>query len=93
MIKLLFRPFSILAGVLAGLTSKKTFDFLWRRIDRRPPPRPDEREASTAKLAAALLLEGAVFRVVKGLIDHGARRSFLRLTGRWPGEKRAKPDS
>jgi hypothetical protein len=93
MIKLLFRPFSILAGLLAGLTSRRTFDFLWRRIDRRPAPRPDEREASPGKLALALLIEGAVFRAVRGLIDHGARRSFLRLTGRWPGEQRAGPDT
>ncbi len=38
------------------------------------------------KLIAALAIEGAIFRVVKGLTDHGARRGFASLTGRWPGE-------
>ena len=92
MTKLLYRPFSILAGILAGVTSKRTFDVLWRRIDRQPPPRPDEQGVRPGKLALALLLEGAVFRAVRGLIDHGSRRSFAKLTGRWPGEKRAEPE-
>jgi hypothetical protein len=35
----------------------------------------------------ALLLEGAIFRVIRGLFDHGARRAFNRATGTWPGEE------
>lgn len=91
MTKLLFRPFGIAAGMFAGRTSRKTFDALWRRIDRDPPPRPDEQAARPGKLALALLLEGAVFGAVKGMIDYGSRRGFANLTGRWPGEKPTPP--
>lgn len=38
-------------------------------------------------LVAALLLEGAIFRVARGVSDHLARVAFTRLTGRWPGEE------
>jgi len=92
MIKLLFRPFAIVAGLLAGRTSRKAFDTLWRRIDRKPPPRPEERGVGAGKLALALVIEGAVFRAVRGLFDHGSRRWFAKLTGRWPGEDPAKKD-
>ena len=42
---------------------------------------------SLAKLAIALLIEGAIFRLVKGLFDHAARRGFAHMTGEWPGEE------
>jgi len=42
-------------------------------------------------LAVALMIEGAIFRLVKGLFDHGARRGFARMTGEWPGEEHPEP--
>lgn len=86
--KLLFTPISIAAGLLAGLVGSKIFERLWRLIDEEEPPSPEHRELSWSKLVAALLLEGAIFRLVKGLAEHGARRAFAKGTGRWPGEER-----
>jgi hypothetical protein len=40
------------------------------------------------QLLVALLVEGAIARVVRGLVDHGARHGWARLTGAWPGEER-----
>jgi Protein of unknown function (DUF4235) len=90
--KLLFIPFSIAGGLLAGLLSKKVFDVVWGLVDKEEPPDPKHREASWAKLIAALVLEGAIFRAVRGLFDHGARRGFARVTGTWPGEERPEPE-
>jgi len=42
--------------------------------------------------AAALLVEGAIFRLVRGMADHGARHSFAKVTGTWPGEERPEPE-
>lgn len=75
------------AGLLAGFAAQKAFERLWAVIDDEDPPEPDQREARYPKLIAALLLEGAVFRLTKGLVDHGMRGGFARLTGSWPGEK------
>jgi Protein of unknown function (DUF4235) len=85
--KLLFIPFSLLSSRLAGLTGKKLADRIWSLIDDRRPPKPDQRGASWPKLAAALVLEGAIFRLVSGIADQAARRWFASLTGRWPGEQ------
>ena len=86
--KLLFTPFSVLAGILAGLVGKKAFERFWGVIDDEEPPSPEHRELSWPKLIAALLIEGAIFSLVKGLTDHGVRRAFAKSTGTWPGEER-----
>jgi hypothetical protein len=86
MVKLLFRPVAIVSGLVAGIIGRKTFALLWRVIDEQQPPQPESRRASMGKLALALSLQGAVFSVVKGLVDHASRQWFARFTGRWPGE-------
>jgi hypothetical protein len=91
MLRLLFLPFRFAGGLIAGVLASKLFAGIWRLIDKEKAPDPGQREISIGKLATALLLQGAVFRGVRGLVDHGSREAFRRLTGRWPGEKRAAP--
>jgi hypothetical protein len=90
MSKLLFRPFGIAAGIAAGLIGKRLFQGLWRVDDDAKPPKPGERPAPIGKLALALAFEGALFRLVRGLAEHGSRHAFSRLTGAWPGERAAE---
>jgi hypothetical protein len=89
--KLIFAPFSVLGGVLAGILGRKLFERVWRVIDEEEAPDPKHREVAWPKLALALLLEGAIFRAVRGLFDHGSRRAFRTLTGTWPGKERPEP--
>jgi Protein of unknown function (DUF4235) len=89
-VKLLFIPIGILAGLVAGLVAQKGFDRIWAVFDEEEPPEAEDREVSYPKLALALLLEGAIFRLVKGIVDHGARLGFASLTGRWPGENKER---
>lgn len=85
--KALFLPISILAGLLAGFISKKLFSLLWGVIDTADPPDPKERVEDHRKLAAALVLEGAISQVVRGGVEHLSRHGFARMTGSWPGEE------
>ena len=87
----LFAPVGIGAGLVAGFAAQKAFEALWGVFDDEEAPEPDQREIEWPKLLAALAIEGAVFRIVKGVVDRGARSGFASLTGRWPGEER--PDS
>ena len=84
--KFLFAPIGIVAGLIAGFLAQKVFERIWAAIDDEDPPEPDNRQARIGKLIAALALEGAVFRIVKGMTDRGARRSVAAVTGRWPGD-------
>jgi hypothetical protein len=88
--KILFAPVGVIAGLLAGIAAQKAFERLWSVIDDEEPPAPDQRQVSIPKLVAALLVEGAIFRLVKGITDHGVRGGVTRLTGRWPGEDAAR---
>lgn len=89
--KILFAPIGIVAGLLAGFAAQKAFERLWSLFDEEEAPGPDQREVEWPKLIAALAVEGAVFRLVKGAVDHGARSGFAAFTGSWPGERRADP--
>ncbi|HEY7256861.1 MAG TPA: DUF4235 domain-containing protein [Solirubrobacterales bacterium] len=84
--KLIFAPIGIVSGLLAGWVAQRTFERLWSIFDDEDAPEPGQRNASLPKLAAALVVEGAVFRLTKGLVDRWARGGFARLTGSWPGE-------
>jgi hypothetical protein len=90
--KLLFAPFSITGGIIAGFIGKKLFDQVWGLIDEEEPPDGSVRRASWAKLIVATALEGAIFRATKAAFDRGARSGFLRLTGSWPGDEKPKPE-
>jgi hypothetical protein len=92
MSKFIFAPFSIGAGLIAGFLGKKLFEQIWGLIDKDEPPEPKHREISLVKMFTALAVEGAIFRTVKGALDHYARRSFERLTGTWPGEEEPEPE-
>jgi hypothetical protein len=85
-VKILFAPIGILAGLAAGFAAQKGFERIWAVIDDEEPPEVDNRQVSYPKLVAALLLEGAIFRLVKGMVDRGARVSFASTTGIWPGD-------
>jgi hypothetical protein len=91
-VKILFAPISIGAGLLAGLAAQKIFERLWAVIDDEDPPEPDNREAPVLKLLTALAIEGAIFRLAKGLTDRGARKGFAAVTGAWPGDDPARED-
>ncbi len=91
MAKLLFIPVSIGGSFVAAMIAKKGFELAWGMIDDQEPPEPATRETSWPKLLAALAIEGAVFRVTKGAVDHVSRRGFLNATGVWPGEQRPDP--
>ena len=90
--KFLFAPVGIAAGLIAGFAAQKAFDQVWSMIDDEEAPEPGHREISFPKLLAALALQGALFRIVKGIVDHGSRAGFARMTGIWPGDERPEPE-
>jgi hypothetical protein len=89
-VKLIFTPIGILAGLAAGFAAQKGFERIWALLDEEQAPEVEDREVSYPKLALALVLEGAIFRLVKGMTDRGARIGFASLTGSWPGEEKTE---
>jgi len=87
-----FTPLAILIGLAAGQVGKSIFTFVWSKIDDEDAPSPKHRQIDGAKLVIALLVQGAIFQLVRGLADHGARHGWMRLVGEWPGEERPEPE-
>ena len=90
--KLIYKPFGIVAGILAGLLSKRLFDWLWSKIDDQEPPEPTTEIAPLGKVLAAAALQGVTFKVTRAAVDRAGARGFAHLTGVWPGERRPDPE-
>lgn len=90
--KLLFIPFSVVSGLIAGFLGKKLFDGLWGVIDGEEPPAAEHRFVSFGKVIAAAALEGAIFKGTRAAVDHQSRRAFAGFTGSWPGDEAPEPE-
>ncbi|HEX2015125.1 MAG TPA: DUF4235 domain-containing protein [Solirubrobacteraceae bacterium] len=85
--KLVYKPFGILMGVLAGVISKKLFERAWALIDREEPPAPTTQRTTWPKVLAAAAVEGVTFKVTRAAVDRVGAQGFEHLTGVWPGNK------
>jgi uncharacterized protein DUF4235 len=90
--KILFAPFSIIGGLIAGLLGRRVFARIWGLIDDEEPPEPGHRDVSWGKVLAAAALQAAVFAAARAAVDRGARQAFASLTGSWPGERVPEPE-
>ena len=90
--KLIYKPFGIVMGLLGGLLSKKLFDWVWSKFDEEEPPKPTTELAPWGKVLAAAAVQGVTFKVTRAAVDRAGAKGFEHLTGFWPGEKRPDPE-
>jgi hypothetical protein len=88
--KLIYKPFGIVCGLVAGLISKKLFEALWGIVDKREPPKPTTLETTWPKVLGAAVVEGVTFKVTRAAVDRAGAKGFAHVTGFWPGEKEAE---
>lgn len=84
--KLLYKPFALIAAFFAGRIAKTVFKGLWSQIDEQDPPAPNAPNASFAKVIGAATLEAATTASIGAAADRASARAFYYLTGTWPGE-------
>ena len=85
--KILYKPFAIIAGVISARVGRSVFRSLWARIDDSEPPSPRAEDASLPKVVGAAVLEAATMAGIAAAVDRATVRSFHYLTGIWPGDK------
>jgi hypothetical protein len=88
----IYKPFGIILGILAGLLGKRIFNFAWTKIDDEDPPKGTTEQAPWVKVIGAAALQGVIFKITRVIVDRFGARGFAYLTGVWPGEKRPDPD-
>jgi hypothetical protein len=91
LVKLLYKPFGIVSGILAGLVAKRLFDALWGVVDDEEPPKATTLRTTWPKVLGAAAVEGLTFKVTRAAVDRAGAKSFHHVTGAWPGDKDPEP--
>jgi hypothetical protein len=86
-VRLLYKPFAMIAGLISARLGKSLFRGLWSKIDETEPPEPTAPQASLPKVVGAAALEAATMAGVAAAVDRASARAFEYLTGVWPGKK------
>lgn len=87
MIKLVYKPVSLLASVLGGVLAGAIFKQIWKLAAREDDaPKATDARRGWLEILPAAALQGAVYAVVKAALNRGAAESTHKLTGVWPGE-------
>lgn len=85
---MLYRPVGLLGSVLGGVIASAIFKQVWKRAapgDKPDPPGALQTEYPFKEILVAAAVQGAIFSVVKTVIDRQGARLFERATGEWPG--------
>jgi len=86
--KILYRPMGLAGSLIGGLIAVTIFKYVWKWAapgDKPDPPKPLETEYPFKEILLAAAIQGAIFSVVKTVIDRRGARLFERWTGEWPG--------
>ncbi len=85
----MYRPFGLLVSVLGGLAASALFKRVWRAVAHEDEaPSPTDADRGWAEIAIAATIEGAVFGVVKAIVERAGATGFAAATGTWPGRTR-----
>jgi hypothetical protein len=87
MIKVLYKPVSLVVSVLGGMLAGTIFKRVWKLAagQDEAPTATDARRGWPEVLAAAAL-QGAIFALVRAALDRGTAVGTRKLTGVWPGD-------
>lgn len=86
--KAMYRPLGLAGSMAGGLVASAIFKQVWKFAAPGPksdPPGPLETEYPLRQILIAAAIQGAIYSVVKTIIDRQGARMFERATGEWPG--------
>jgi hypothetical protein len=88
--KILYRPVGLVGSVVAGAVAGAVFKQVWKLVTPKSAtddaPGALESEFGLTQVLAAAALQGAIFAVVKALVERGGARGFESVFGEWPGD-------
>ena len=88
--RLLYKPFGLVAGIVGTRLARRLFAALWGRIDDAEPPTATTEGASWPRVVGAAALQGATLSATRAAVNRASAKSFAHLFGVWPGER--EPD-
>jgi hypothetical protein len=83
--RIAYKPVGLLLGIGAGALAGFVFREVWKLAagDDDAPDATDE-DRGWGEILAAAALQGAIFAVVKALVDRGGATGVRKITGEWP---------
>jgi Protein of unknown function (DUF4235) len=90
--KLLYKPFAVIAAMIAARIGRSVFKRVWSRIDKADPPDPSTFGAPLPKVVGAAALEAATMAGIGAAADRASAKAFHHLTGIWPGDDADESD-
>jgi predicted metal-dependent enzyme (double-stranded beta helix superfamily) len=84
--KIAYKPVGLLLGIGAGAIAGFVFKEVWKLAsgDDDAPSATDE-DRGWGEILAAAALQGAIFAVVKAVVDRSGANGVRKITGEWPG--------
>jgi hypothetical protein len=90
--RLLYKPFAIINGIISKRIGRSVFNSLWRRIDEGPPAKPMTGESTAVKVVVAQALEAGVMAGSAAAVNRAGAHVFHYLIGVWP-DKPPEPEA
>lgn len=85
--KLLYKPFGLVIGVVGGLAAGALFKRIWRLVSQEDEaPEATRAGRSWTEILGAAVLEGAIYAFVKAGLQRAGAAGFEKATGTWPGK-------
>ncbi|WP_306922743.1 DUF4235 domain-containing protein [Arthrobacter globiformis] len=87
--KILYRPVGLISGLVGGLIAAQVYRQVWKRVspsDRDEAPKALSTGYPLKEILISSVIQGAIYALVKAIIDRGGARLFERMTGEWPGD-------
>lgn len=84
-VKLLYKPFGILLGLLGGMVASALFGKVWKVLAHEDDaPDASDEHRRWREIMPAVALKGAIAGVVRAAIHRGGAKGVRGLTGTWP---------
>lgn len=84
--KLLYKPFGLVTGIVAGMIAGAIFKRTWALVGgEADKPDAKDKERGWLEVVTAAALQGAVFGAVKAAVDRAGATGYEAVTGVWPG--------
>jgi uncharacterized protein DUF4235 len=91
MAKLLYKSVSLLVSVLGGMLAAAMFNKAWKLAAREEEvPKATDANRGWPEVLTAAALQGALFAVVRAVVDRATAVGAKKLTGTWPGDEEGR---
>lgn len=79
--KAMYKPLSVISGVVGGLVAGKIFTEIWQRFNPADEePDPEDLSRSTREVFIAAAVQGLIVGVVRAALARGQAKGFAALT-------------